>query len=457
MKMRNSSWTGMLLLILVFFLWNVPFLTRRIYVDPPVFPEMIATDLLLLASLFFSLYRGGHSFTFALMLWVSVVASFLLGLSGQLGLSSIFMLAAVISVLPILLNFSRKEFESATFTFAFFVLLALLSTSLRFFVPSTSIGYYSGYVFSIYDNASPAGIPFTYYYGMVIGLRNASITFSPVILLTFPLVSFFAVKNTYLILERIGRLNTTGSVNVFVTSLACQCENTIGLISGTASSFAISILPSLLFISLFFLILTNVYLRARKLPMLRIERRLFFPLSFAGLVAFQTYLNLSGLLTELVFFGLLSFTSVILGIFIGLYLPFTGKAPRYLLLVAVLLQAASLIPFFIQKALDQTLYFEVYEIAGILSGFLFGYIIKNSVSFFRAGVIELVFSMEVMMTVFVLYLSIFHIGPFNFVPLNQIVEFAVAILLISLPMMWASNIYLLSMDRKPIIKRFQIT
>lgn len=431
-------------LVAIYILWNAPFLLKGFTVQSGVLGEFILLEVGVLA--FFTvaaLYAGrlGRLY-FALSLW-SIIFGVTFGIVSEARFSPFFFVAFVIAIRFFLSNREKGDLSVGSASVALFFILLLLSTSLRF-VHLNSVTPNSGYLFSIYDNTSHLGVPITYVYGLVFAIGQVSLTLSPITALLFPLIAYLTADNTFLIVRSFRSIGGSSITAAIVTAIACQCENTIGLISGTVSSLALSILPYFIFLAAGMLILTNFYLhRPRKLLVPRINRLstlLFFILT----LAVEFAIVYTGAIYNLAVFGFNSFLSLFSGFLLGQATGVKWRMPVHYVAFAFALQTVLFIPSLIRYALVSPPFFELYSVAGMAAGFIISLSFRNRDNLSRIGIFEFVFSMEAMIASVLLYLTLFSVSFFSGYSEIAVIDFSVFILLVSLPAMWFSNIYLLS-------------
>ena len=318
----------------------------------------------------------------------------------------------------------------------------MLSTSLRFIHLGTAQS--TGDLYSIYSDASPAGVPFTYAYGLVLVLGPFSLTISPITAFLFPLVAYLTSANTFLIINTFRTRGVSSVTAIVVTAIACQCENTIGIVSGTVSSLALSVLPYFIFISVALLILTNVYLhRPRKMRVPEVNK-LSMLLLFISILAVEFAIVYTGMIYNLAVFGFSSFLTLFSGFLLGQMLKINLRMPVYIVILPFVIQTVMFIPSLIRGALTSPTVFELYTIAGMTAGLLISLSFRNRTELSKITIFEFVFSMETMVAAVLLFLSIFSVSFFTGYSEIAVVDFSVFILIVSLPLMWFSNIYLLS-------------
>lgn len=431
-------------LIPIFILWNIPLIFGGFVLQGNILWEFIFLELG--ALVFFSILailseRVGRFYLIISVASLIMVMAFLIANIPRFSL--FYAVSFVISIRYFLSNRSKGDVPVGSTSILILVILLILSTSLRF-VHLTSVQPGSGYIFSIYDNSPPIGIPFTYAYGLVMVLGPISLTFSPITGFAFPLIAYLTSDNTFRIIDFSRSGGAISLSTVIVTSIACQCENTIGIISGTVSSFALSILPYFIFLSIVLLILTNLYLRHPiKLRLPRVSN-ISIVVLFISILSVEFTIVYSGMIYDLAVFGFNSFLTLFSGFLFGRILRIRRRLPIYFVLFAFSVQIILFFPSLIRYALVSPSFFEVYNLMGLLAGFLISLSFSNRNNLSRLTIFEFVFSMETMIAAVLLYLAIFSVSFFSGYSELAVIDFSVFILLISLPAMWFSNIFLLS-------------
>ena len=445
MNLKNNKILIALPFIAVVFLWNAPFILKGIIVERDVLLELIVTEVAIFGGiLMVSLLRGRMGRLYLITSYISVAILIIMISTGLWRFAFFYAIAVLLSIRFFVSNRKILDFSTGTIAFLVFMVIILLSTSLRFAATPINPLNSTGYAFSIYDNSSPLGIPFTYAYGIVIGLRGATLSFSPLTAVLFPVISYLTADNTMLILKGSNSGSTASATGAVVAALACQCENTIGVLSGTVSSLALSILPFFIFLSAGLLILTNIYLHnpiRMKFPKIRPWMVVSI---FVIILTLEFYIVSTGLVYDLALFGLVSFLSIISGFLLGFAIPVKRSLPMFSIVVAFAIQAIMFWPHLINEALTVPYIFEAYNFAGLIAGLILSLSFKNRRTITKVGLIELIFSMETMITAVFLYITLFSISIFTGFSEIAVINFSVFILIISLPVMWFSNIYLLS-------------
>ncbi len=428
----------------IYLLWNVPFLFSGFVVQRNVLFEMVVLQVGVLA--FFSLlavYRRKMGRLYLVLSIASVAFAAIFAISNEVRFSLIFLGSFIIAARYFLLMREKNDLVTGSAASAILVLLMVLSTSLRF-VHLSAILPSPGFVYSIYNNASPAGIPLTYAYGLVYAIGPFALTVSPITIFLFPLIAYFTADNTFLIIDAYRSHGVTSLSAIFVTAIACQCENTIGIISGTVSSLALSVLPYFIFISVGLLILTNAYLhRPRKLKIPQLNKVAILVM-LVSILAVEFAIVYTGIIYDLGVFGFNSFLTLISGFLIGQMVGVRWRLPIHFVLLAFVIQVLLFIPSLIRAALVSPTVFEVYSLAGLAAGFLISLSYRNRNGTSRIGIFEFVFSMESMIAGILLYLALFSVSFFSGYSELAVIDFSVFILVVSLPAMWFSNLYLLS-------------
>ncbi len=444
MNSRATKLLEALPFVLTTALWNVPFFLGYVIVERGLLLELVLAEMAILGGfLLAAVLRNRMGRLYLITFFISVLLLAIMAVDGLWRVAPFYLVSAVISFRFFTLKRRSSDVTTGTVAFAIFMLLLVLSTSLRFTLFSAAASS-QGYAFSIYNNSSPLGVPFTYAYGIVIALRSVSLTLSPLTAIFFPLIAYLTADNTVLIVTGYRSESTFSVSSAVVVALACQCENTIGILSGTVSSLAISILPYFIFLSAGLLLLTNIYLHnpvRMKLP--RFRSWLVVVLFIAILVA-EFVIVSTGMVYSLAIFGFVSFLSIISGFLLGFAIPTKKNLPSYSIAGAFAIQSLMFWPFLIKEALSFPSVFEAYNLAGLAAGLILSLSFKNRRIVTKVGLIELIFSMETMITAVFLYLTIYSVPIFSGFTEIEVIDFSVFILAVSLPIMWFSNIYLLS-------------
>ncbi|MGC8645428.1 MAG: hypothetical protein ACP5UO_04070 [Thermoplasmata archaeon] len=426
-------------LFVIVVLWNVPLMFPGVVLQKSSLIELLALESVFFSFIYMvsSRLRIFHRFLYILFL-LSCAAAVLLIFSGEINEATFYFLAAIIAIRYSLAESSKEDFAISSTAFSILMLLLFLSTSLRILPTGREVLY----IFSIYDNIPPAGVPITYAMGIVISIGRVTLTISPITSILFSLVAYLAAANTFLVIRTAP--HNSSMVSAAVTALACQCENTIGILSATASYLVLAVLPYISLFSVAMLIATNRFLHNPR----HMRGFRFTPGSslflFLALMAVESFLTFSGLILNLWVFGLSSLVTIFSGFFLGQIIPFRRKAPLASLVAAFAIQILLLFPQPIVMALSSPIFFEMYATLGIISGLLISMAMRNRIQVARTGIIELVFSMEAMISVAFLYLSLNSIPLFPGFTDLAVLFFSLFLLLISVPVMWFSNIFLLS-------------
>ena len=125
-------------------------------------------------------------------------------------------------------------------------------------------------------------------------------------------------------------------------------------------------------------------------------------------------------------------------------LTINWRMPVYVVILPFVIQTVMFVPSLIRGALTSPTVFELYTIAGMTAGLLISLSFRNRTELSKITIFEFVFSMETMVAAVLLFLSIFSVSFFTGYSEIAVVDFSVFILIVSLPLMWFSNIYLLS-------------
>ena len=439
----KKSLLNTLPLILIFLLWNAPFFFKGFVIQGTIFLELLGLTISLFTFLSVSaIYFKRLGALYLILSLSSAVFTIIFGVAGSIRFVLFYLGALAIASRYFLSLRERGDLAVGSASVGLLLLLLVLSTSLRFIHLGTLQS--TGYLYSIYNDASPVGVPFTYAYGLVFVLGPFSLTISPITGFLFPLVAYLTSANTFLIINAFRTRGVTSVSAIVVTAIACQCENTIGIISGTVSSLALSILPYFIFISVALLILTNIYLhRPRKMRVPEINK-LSMLLLFISILAVQFAIIYTGMIYNLAVFGFTSFLTLFSGFLLGQTLKINWKMPVYIIILPFVIQMVMFAPSFIREALTSPSVFELYTIAGMIAGLLISLSFRNRNVLSKITIFEFVFSMETMIAAVLLFLSIFSVSFFTGYSEIAVVDFSVFILVVSLPLMWFSNIYLLS-------------
>lgn len=436
---------GVLPILFIIILWNIPLLIGNFYLQKSITLETI---LLEMASFSFFVILGlisGHLGRIYLFLgYLSLMVSFLFVFSGLLSLSLLYVASSLISLRFFSSWRGKGDITTITIAFTLLMILLLLTTSIRFLSSASVSSLYQGYMFSINDNSQLAGIPFTYYYGVVLSMPRAALTFSPIILFLFPMISYLTADNTVLIAKKFSSEGFTSVSGPVFTVIACQCENTIAVVSGTVSSFTLSVLPFFIFLSAGLLLGTNIYLHKPKRMHIPSFNKTYGLILLLLVMIAEFAIVYRGLINNLSYFGIYSFLSVGSGLLLGLSIPFSRKVSLIWVIFAFGVQIMLFIPFIIEAALTSVLFFELYNIAGFGAGIILSLSIKGRRRISRIGIVEFIFSMETMISALFLYLTLFSISIFSNYQGVAVLEFSVLILLLSIPIMWFSNIHLIN-------------
>jgi hypothetical protein len=427
-------------------LWNIPFFLRGVIVEQNVLLELVISETAIFGGLLLTaVLREKLGRLYLMTFYLSIGLMVVLIAEGLWRFAPFYVVSAAISIRFFLLKKGRSDLATATIAFSILMLLLILSTSLRFITFLEPNQTAQGYVFSIYSDSTPLGIPFTYAYGIVIGLKGATLTLSPLTAVFFPVIAYLTADNTVLIIRGYRSGSAFSVSSAVVVALACQCENTIGILSGTVSSLALSIIPYFIFLSAGLLLLTNLYLHnpvKLKLPKFR---SWLIVLLFIATLGAEFAVVSTGRVYNLALFGFISFLSIISGFLLGFAIPIRKSLPTYSIIGAFAIQMVMFWPFLIREALIFPSVFEIYNFSGLAAGLILSLSFKNRRTVTKVGLIELIFSMETMVTAAFLYLTIFSVSIFSGFSELEVVDFSVFILAASLPIMWFSNIYLLSL------------
>ena len=439
----KKSLLNALPLISIFLIWNAPFFFKGYVIQGTILLELLGLEVSLFAFLSVSaIYFKRLGALYLILSLSSAIFAIVFGVAGSLRFVLFYLGAFAIASRYFLSLRERGDLAVGSASVGLLLLLLVLSTSLRFIHLGTSQS--TGYLYSIYSDASPAGVPFTYAYGLVLVLGPFSLTISPITAFLFPLVAYLTSANTFLIINTFRTRGVSSVTAIVVTAIACQCENTIGIISGTVSSLALSVLPYFIFISVALLILTNVYLhRPRKMRVPEVNK-LSMLLLFISILAVEFAIVYTGMIYNLAVFGFSSFLTLFSGFLLGQMLKINLRMPVYIVILPFVIQTVMFIPSLIRGALTSPTVFELYTIAGMTAGLLISLSFRNRTELSKITIFEFVFSMETMVAAVLLFLSIFSVSFFTGYSEIAVVDFSVFILIVSLPLMWFSNIYLLS-------------
>ena len=439
----KKSLLNTLPLISIFLLWNAPFFFKGYVIQGTILLELLGLEISLFAFLSVSaIYFKRLGALYLILSLSSAIFAIVFGVAGSMRFVLFYLGALAIASRYFLSLRERGDLAVGSASVGLLLLLLVLSTSLRFIHLGTSQS--TGYLYSIYSDASPAGVPFTYAYGLVLVLGPFSLTISPITAFLFPLVAYLTSANTFLIINTFRTRGVSSVTAIVVTAIACQCENTIGIVSGTVSSLALSVLPYFIFISVALLILTNVYLhRPRKMRVPEVNK-LSMLLLFISILAVEFAIVYTGMIYNLAVFGFSSFLTLFSGFLLGQMLKINWRMPVYIVILPFVIQTVMFIPSLIRGALTSPTVFELYTIAGMTAGLLISLSFRNRTELSKITIFEFVFSMETMVAAVLLFLSIFSVSFFTGYSEIAVVDFSVFILIVSLPLMWFSNIYLLS-------------
>ena len=439
----KKSLLNALPLISIFLLWNAPFFFKGYVIQGAILLELLGLTISLFTFLSVSaIYFKRLGALYLILSLSSAIFAIVFGVAGSLRFVLFYLASFAIASRYFLSLRERGDLAVGSASVGLLLLLLALSTSLRFIHLGTLQS--TGYLYSIYNDASPAGVPFTYAYGLVFVLGPFSLTISPITAFLFPLVAYLTSANTFLIINTFRTRGVTSVTAIVVTSIACQCENTIGIVSGTVSSLALSILPYFIFISAALLMLTNIYLhRPRKMRIPEVNK-LSMLLLFISILAVEFAIIYTGMIYNLAVFGFSSFLTLFSGFLLGQLLKINWRIPVYIVILPFVVQTVMFAPSFIREALTSPTVFELYTIAGMIAGLLISLSFRNRNVLSKITIFEFVFSMETMIAAVLLFLSIFSVSIFTGYSEIAVVDFSVFILIVSLPLMWFSNIYLLS-------------
>jgi|GEM_PF-2990574 len=450
MTLKRDSVRNSAVILLIGLIWNIPVILGMLYVQRSIVPELALLELGLFSVLVaYSVTTDSFGKSYMLLAYLSGLIFISFIVSGLYTLSIFYIPPLLISLRFFISLRKRWDFSIASISFLLLVVLMLISTSLRFIPVTYSGSPHSGFIFSIYDNSSAGGIPFTYAFGIVFALRNVALTMSPLLAFFFPLVSYLTAENTILIIRKFRARDASSLSFPVLTVLACQCENTIGIISGTVSSFALSVLPLLIFVSTGLLLITNIYLRRPRRISIPRFHKLSILVVFIIFILLEFLIVYTGSIYALSMFGLYSFLNLISGFLLGFYIPIRKRIPLLLIAAAFAIQLLLFYPHLIKLALISPLFFELYSIAGLATGIVFSLSLKNRDRLSSIGIMEFIFSMETMVTAAFIYLTLFSVSLFSGFVGADVLTFSVLILALSLPVMWFSNIYLINFRTFP--------
>ncbi len=389
----------------------------------------------------------GSSIPFVIISFLSGFSGILFLYFGPVNISTFFILASLISIGAAFRKRKMNEIFQGIIASSFIILLLFLSTSIRISNAFLSPGTFAGYLFSIYDNASPIGIPWTYFDGIVVSIGRVTLTFSPLTATLFPIISYLTSNNTFMIIRKYRRIFWNGGLSTTLSILSCQCETTIGVVSGTASAYLLSFIPFLIVISLILLILTNLYLRdILKFSYLSLNRGVLF-IIFILTILFEELIISYGLIGNMMFFAALSFLSMLSGLLAGQIIPVKNRFVISGTLIAILMELVSFMPLLFKQIMLYIPYFELYTLSGFIGGIILAFSAKPLRPRLRDAVYELFFSMQVMMSAGLLYTSIYFGGERFVINLTDVVGFSFVMLVLALPIMWILNLKLLSFER----------
>mgnify|MGYP001626175888 FL=1 len=425
-----------------------PLLTHQIRVDSTISGEFVILLISTIIIFTFIIIRMNSGLIFYMISFISFFLGGLIFFSGDSAISASLFLAGAVALGPAIMEFHKDELYVSSLTSIFFILLLFLSTSLRIYSVISITGNYSGYLFSIYDNVNPAGVPWTYAWGLVLSVGRITLTVSPLTMVLFPSIAFLTSSNTLHIIRIYKETFVGGFLSSSLTALSCQCEATIGVVSGTVSAYLLSLLPFLIILSLIMLLITRIYIfKPFKFRLFIKTHNFLYPL-FIIILILQSAIIFDGLIKYSYYFAIVSFLSISSGITAGLILPIKNKNILTGLFIGIILEIFSFTPLFVRLAVTNSFYFELYSVTGFIAGIIFSLTGKGIKPFLRNAIFELVFSMQAMMAIVALYITLFSGNNYYFMDINGTIEFSLTLIIMTLPLMWVSNLNLIGKEIK---------
>jgi hypothetical protein len=442
---KFAFWGGILSLLLLPFAY---YITKRFW---PSFSVYIPSFFLFLLSL--SLIFTYHF----------VIANTGSGLNISAFFAFFYLLLALLIVLRFLYSYERK---SLTKGFVFLIYLYIMLFIGGLFIYSSFANDPQILVGSIYDDESPAGVPYLFSNAITIFSMQFTITFSIQLTIIFGIIGSFLIENFRMIFDQAKKkmqqgkaINKFSGVSYAFAGLSCQCEATTSLLPAIGSEILGIVSLPLVMESLFLTILTFVVL---KLSISGFSIRFFAKIKkldtnklkfiFAGVlfVVLEPVVLIVGIFLglreNLLFYASINALMFITGIIIifllhSIFKIFSEDRSKFYILWSaigsVVLMVMWYLPAFVNFSLESGINYSLMAIVSTAGGLLAGYSLVTSGRNDRIVALEYVGGMLPVISIIILYftaVSTLDIWPIF--GITQQLYFSIIFLAISLPIMW---------------------
>ncbi|MEM0136227.1 MAG: hypothetical protein QXU18_13555, partial [Thermoplasmatales archaeon] len=208
---------NLLPLIPIFLLLDSPFIFRGFIIQSNVLTEFVVLQIavfLAFSALAYIANKMGRMYLILSLLSLALASIFTA--AGSTRFIPLFFVSFIISIGFFMITRKRGDLAVGSITMIVLAILLVLSTSLRL-VHSIYPQPGPGYLFSIYNDSPPVGVPFTYAYGLVFVVGQFSLTLSPATAFLFPLIAYLTADNTILVINSF-RSNGVVSISAVVVT-----------------------------------------------------------------------------------------------------------------------------------------------------------------------------------------------------------------------------------------------
>ena len=384
-----------------------------------------------------------------------------LNLSASFGF--IYLLLAFLIILRFMYAYERKSLAKG---FVFLIYLYIMLFIGGLFIYSSFANNPQILVGSIYDDESPAGVPYLFSNAITIFSMQYTITFSIQLTIIFGIIGAFLIENFRMIFEQARKkvkqgksINKFSGVSYAFAGLSCQCEATTSLLPAVGSEILGIVSLPLVMESLFLTILTFVVLKLSmsgfsikffaKIKKLDIKRLKFI---FTGIlfVVMEPVILITGIFMglrdNLLFYASINALMFITGIVIiflinSIFSIFSegGSSVRTMVsaVISVVFMVIWYFPVMVNFSLGNGINYSIMAIISTTAGLFAGYSLAISARGNRIVALEYVGGMLPVISIIILYftaVSTFVIWPVF--GITQQLYFSIIFLAISLPLMW---------------------
>ena len=385
------------------------------------------------------------------------------GLNVSAAFGFVYLMLALMIILRFMYTYEKKSLVKG---FVFLIYLYIMLFIGGLFIYSSFANNPQILVGSIYDDESPAGVPYLFSNAMTIFSMQYTITFSIQLTIIFGIIGAFLIENFRMIFEqarikvRRGRnINRFSGVSYAFAGLSCQCEATTSLLPAIGSEILGIVSLPLVTESLFLTILTFVVLKLSmsgfsikffaKIKKIDLNRLKFI---FAGVlfVVMEPVILIAGIFLglrdNLLFYASINALMFITGVIIiflinSIFKIFSESRSSLITLVSaissIILMVMWYFPVLVNYSLGNGISYSVMAIVSTSAGLLAGYSLAISGRDTRIVAFEYVGGMLPVISIIILYftaVSSFDIWPVFGV--TQQLYFSIIFLAISLPLMW---------------------